>query len=54
MAKVNRQKIEGKWRAGIALDLHTVSSTYLGVDEAGHDRFETKRSEMGDLLYRNQ
>jgi predicted amidophosphoribosyltransferase len=52
MAKINPQKIAGKWRAGIALDAHTVSSAYLGVDEAGRDRFETKRSEMGDLLYR--
>jgi competence protein ComFC len=52
MAKINPQKIEGKWRAGMALDVHTISSTYLGVDESGHDRFENKRSELGELLYR--
>ena len=45
-------RIAGRWREGYALDLHTVSSTYLGDDEYGHSRFETKRSPAGDLLYR--
>src|ERR1700722_978681 len=52
MAKINPQKIAGKWRAGIALDVHTTESKYLGVDESGHDRFENKRSELGELLYK--
>lgn len=43
--------LDGNWRAGKAFDLHTTSSTYLGVDEFGHDQFDTTRSEMGDLLY---
>ena len=42
----------GNWRRGKAYDLHTVSSTYLGVDEFGHDRYDTHRSEMGELVYR--
>ena len=45
-------KIHGNWRKGIALDLHTKSSEYLGVDEFGHDRFETIRTEMGELVYK--
>jgi len=45
-------KIHGNWKKGIALDLHTKSSEYLGVDEFGHDRFETIRSEMGELVYK--
>lgn len=43
--------LEGNWRVGKAYDLHTVSSTYLGVDEYGHDQFENTRSEMGQLVY---
>lgn len=45
-------KIHGNWKKGIALDLHTKSSDYLGVDEFGHDRFETIRTEMGELVYK--
>jgi len=43
--------LEGNWKSGKAYDLHTVSSTHLGVDEFGHDRFDSKRSEMGELVY---
>ena len=32
--------------------MHTKSSEYLGVDEFGHDRFETIRTEMGELVYK--
>jgi competence protein ComFC len=52
MAAINPQKIEGRWRSGQALDFHTVSSTHVGVDSAGRDIFETKRTELGELLYR--
>lgn len=45
-------RLEGNWSAGLAFDLHTVSSIYLGEDEFGHDRFENTRSAMGDLVYR--
>ncbi len=44
-------KLEGNWKNGIAYDLHTLSSIYLGQDEFGHDRYDTKRSEMGELVY---
>jgi competence protein ComFC len=43
--------IEGNWSKGIAYDLHTLSSEYLGQDENGLDQFDTKRSEMGELVY---
>lgn len=52
MTKINPQKISGKWRTGIALDVHTLSSVYLGVNEFGHEVYDTKRSEIGELLYR--
>lgn len=52
MAAINPQTISGAWKGGVALDQHTLSSVYLGVNEHGHDMFDTKRSELGDLLYR--
>ena len=52
MAGVNPKRITGNWVSGYALDIHTISSTHLGINEAGHDIFDTKRSELGELLYR--
>ena len=52
MAIVRPMRIPGRWRDGFALDFHTVSSTYLGDDEYGHPQFVTKRTELGELLYR--
>jgi predicted amidophosphoribosyltransferase len=43
--------LEGNWTFGIAYDLHTLSSEYLGQDEYGHDRYKNTRSEMGELVY---
>jgi len=34
------------------LDFHTLSSEYIGDDEYGHPQFDTKRSEIGKLLYK--
>jgi len=45
-------EIKGNWTKGFSLDLHTESSEYLGVDDFGHDRFETKRTKIGELLYK--
>jgi len=44
-------KITGKWKKGIAFDKHTLSSSYLGVDQFGHDKWDNTRSEMGELVY---
>jgi len=46
-----RYKLEGNWKTGIAYDLHTLSSQYLGQDKYGHDRYNNTRSEMGELVY---
>lgn len=43
--------IEGNWSKGLSFDIHTLSSVYLGQDENGHDQFDNKRSEMGELVY---
>ena len=47
-----RYTLEGNWKKGLAFDLHTLASTYLGPDEFGHDRYDNTRSEMGELVYR--
>ena len=52
MARTNPTKIVGRWREGFALDFHILSSLYVGDDEFGHARFDTTRSELGELLYR--
>lgn len=43
--------ILGNWSKGIAFDLHTTTSTYLGINEYGYDRFQSTRSEIGELVY---
>jgi predicted amidophosphoribosyltransferase len=45
-------KIPGKWLSGYVLDYHTVYSNYCGDDEYGHPVYDTKRTDMGELLYR--
>lgn len=52
MVSVSPKPLPGKWTAGYALDLHTLSSDFLGHDEWGNARFDSTRSEMGELLYR--
>ncbi len=52
MVEIHPARIPGRWSDGRALDLHTVSSTYLGDDEFGHRLYDTTRSPIGELLYR--
>ena len=47
-----RYRLEGNWTKGLAFDLHTLASTYLGDDALGHPQFDNTRSEMGELVYR--
>jgi predicted amidophosphoribosyltransferase len=49
---INPRPLQGPWDKGFALDVHTLSSTYLGDDPSGRARFDTKRSAIGELLYR--
>ncbi len=52
MANFQQRLIIGKWREGYALDLHTLESIFIGDDEFGHPRFDSRRSEVGELLYK--
>lgn len=52
MTKINPRRIRGSWEDGYVLDVHSTGSMFLGYDEFGHPDFDTKRTEMGELLYR--
>ncbi len=52
MAPIHPIKISGRWHEGFALDYQTLDSTFIGYDEFGHPVFDTKRTELGELLYR--
>lgn len=52
IVKINPIKIEGRWKSGVALDLHTTSSTPIGYNEFGRMQFDTVRPEIAELLYR--
>ena len=45
-------KIDGNWKAGYAIDLHTINSVYLGDNPDGQPQFDNERSEMGELINR--
>lgn len=51
MLKIKPLSLDGPWTDGFALDLHTVSSQYIGDDAYGHPQFETVRSPVGEALY---
>ena len=51
MIATNPMKISGAWHQGYILDYHTLSSDFIGHDEFGNPTFDTKRTEVGELLY---
>jgi competence protein ComFC len=52
VTRTNPRKINGPWADGRVLDLHSSGSEFLGYDEFGHEQFDTRRTEVGELLYR--
>lgn len=52
MVKFQARKLKGPWKAGYALDLHTISSVWIGHNEYGHPEFDTTYSEVGGLMHR--
>ena len=52
MIGISPKRINGKWTQGYALDVHTISSEYIGDNEYGHPQFDTQYSDMGGLLNR--
>ncbi len=52
IVKIHPQRIVGRWKSGVALDLHTTSSAPIGYNEFGHMQFETVRPEIAEHLFR--
>lgn len=52
MVSIAPKSLTGPWKAGFALDLHTVLADFLGYNEFGHPEFDTKYTEIGGLLNR--
>lgn len=51
MASISPIIISGSWLIGYALDLHTISSNFIGYNEVGRPQFDNQRSELGQLVY---
>lgn len=51
MGKRRSVRLQGNWTSGVALDVHTTGSEFLGYDVAGRPRFDTRRTELGEALY---
>jgi len=51
MVSIHPINLSGNWTKGYALDIHTIDSTFIGY-KYGHEVFDTRRSEIGELLYR--
>lgn len=49
--EIHPQKLHGSWDEGWALDIHTLSSEYVYDDPFGNPIFDTRRSDMGELVY---
>ncbi len=45
-------ELNGNWMSGYAFDIHTLYSIYEGCDEYGHPNYETKRTLMGEAVYK--
>ena len=51
--KIDPLKLTGPWADGHVLERqHTISSEFIGYDSNGHAQFDTKRSELGELVFR--
>lgn len=50
--QLNPRPVRGTWDDGHTLDLHILSSEFVGYNEYGHAQFESTRTELGELLYR--
>ena len=49
--RISPREIKGNWDFGCALDIHTISSEYIGDNQYGFPQYKTVRSDLGELLY---
>ena len=51
--KIDPMKLPGPWADGYVLERqHTLTSDFLGHDSFGNPQFDTKRTELGELVFR--
>lgn len=51
--KIDPMKLPGPWADGYVLERqHTLTSEFLGHDSFGNPQFDTKRTELGELVFR--
>lgn len=51
--KIDPMKLAGPWSDGYVLERqHTLTSDFLGHDSFGNPQFDTKRTELGELVFR--
>lgn len=51
MVKIDPRKITGPWVEGFTLDRHVESSIPVGTTPGGYTAFDTKRTDLGELVY---
>ena len=49
---VNVMQIKGNWDLGYVLDWHVESSEFLGHNQFGRAEFDTKRTEIGEAIFK--
>ena len=49
--EIHPENLHWPWEKGVALDKHTISSHYLGENEYGRAQYDTRRSEIGEVLF---
>jgi hypothetical protein len=50
--KIDPMKLPGPWADGYVLERqHTLASEFLGHDSLGNPQFDTKRTELGELVF---
>ena len=47
----NPVQVYGAWRLGWVIDVHTISSEFVGYDPNGVELFHTVRSPLGEAMY---
>ena len=53
VVKIDPIRLSGPWHDGYVLERqHTLGSVFLGYDSFGNPQFDTKRSELGELVFR--
>ncbi len=48
------KEIFGPWKKGYVLDQHMLSSEFVGYSSSGIAQYNSKRSELGELLYQGK